>query len=338
MIDATDRDPKKFRRVREVKAADILLSIALHPNRSTVLLGSSDANVYELDLTSDGTERLKLSGSGHRSYVTGIVAVGSRAISCGYDGQLVWWDLESREALLAIPAHKKWIRRVVAMPNGKYVVSVADDMFCRVWDIESGEMIVELSGHSAMTPHHFPSMLYAVAVSPDGQWIATGDRVGHVAVWDTSTWSKVSTLEAPILYTWDPKARRHSIGGIRSLAFSPDGSVLAVGGTGKINNIDHLDGRPRLELFDWRVGNRIHEYEDDTCKGIIEQIDWIPGTDWLMVTGGDHKGFLTVFDTQTKKALHHEGTNGHIHAMTWDSEAQALFLAAHERTEMWSWS
>ena len=47
---------------------------------------------------------------------------------------------------------------------------------------------------------------------------------------------------------WDPKARIHSIGGIRSLAFSTDSTQLAVGGTGKINNIDHLEALARVEI------------------------------------------------------------------------------------------
>ena len=63
-----------------------------------------------------------------------------------------------------------------------------------------------------------------------------------------------ATVEAPTMYTWDPTARIHSTGGVRSLAFSPDGSMLVVGGTGKVGNIDHLDAKARIEVFDTLVG------------------------------------------------------------------------------------
>ncbi len=93
-------------------------------------------------------------------------------------------------------------------------------------------------------------MLYAVAISSDGRRLATGDKVGHIVIWDLESGRSLATLEAPELYTWDPVQRRHSIGGIRSLAFSPDGKTLAAGGSGKISNIDHLDGKALVEIFD----------------------------------------------------------------------------------------
>src|SRR5262249_52413344 len=156
----------------------------------------------------------------------------------------------------AVEAHQKWIRRVASTRDGKLLASVADDMRCRLWDAADGKMLHELRGHEEMTPHHYPSMLYASAFSADGKYLATGDKVGHVVVWETATAKQVATLETPVMYTWDPTQRRHSIGGIRSLAFSPDGKLLAVGGMGKVGNIDHLEGKARVEVFDWAKGER----------------------------------------------------------------------------------
>ena len=97
-------------------------------------------------------------------------------------------------------------------------------------------------------------MLYALTFSQDGKFLATGDKVAHVAVWDVETGQQVGSCEAPIMYTWDKVQRLHSIGGVRSLAFSPDDKQLAVGGTGKIGNIDHLEAKARVEVFDWKAG------------------------------------------------------------------------------------
>ena len=81
-------------------------------------------------------------------------------------------------------------------------------------------------------------------------------KVGHVAIWDLATAAKVGEVETPIMYTWDPRQRRHSIGGIRSLAFSPDSKQLAIGGIGKIGNIDHL-GVYRLVRVDPQTLERV---------------------------------------------------------------------------------
>src|SRR4029077_3313608 len=140
-------------------------------------------------------------------------------------------------------------------------------------------------------------MLFALAVSRDGRHLSTGDKVGHITVWDVDSGQSLATLEAPGLYTWDPVQRRHSIGGIRALAFSPDGSLLAAGGSGKISNIDHLDGKATVEIFDWKKGERTQVFASDKFKGLVEHLVFHPKGEWLLAGGGtDKDGFLMFFD------------------------------------------
>ena len=116
--------------------------------------------------------------------------------------------------------------------------------------------------------------------------LATGDKVGHIVVWDLESGQKLRHARAPALYTWDPVQRRHSIGGIRSLAFSPDGTRLAVGGSGKIANIDHLDGKARVEVFDWQKGERTHRVRQRQVQGPGGIPGISPQGDWLLAAGG----------------------------------------------------
>lgn len=335
-------DPKHLHRVGNWPAADILFCIArpaapeLPAAPERLFLGSSDFGVYELDVAGEKAERKRFAGDGHQSYVTGLALAGRTLVSASYDRQLIWWDLERREQTRACQAHDKWIRRIIASPDGQRLYSVADDMQCRIWDTDSGQMLAELSDHAPLTPQGYPSMLYALAISSDGRRLATGDRVGHVAIWDTASLEKVGELETPTMYTWDPRARRHSIGGIRSLAFSPDGAKLAVGGIGKIGNIDHLGGPARVEIFEWQSGTRLHELEDETRKGLVEQIVWTPEGDQLLTAGGDHKGFLTFYDTASGDRIHQDGNDGHIHGLVVDETFCTLYVAAHQRIEKWS--
>ena len=200
-------------------------------------------------------------------------------------------------------------------------------MVCKLWEVSSGRLVQELKGHQEKTPNHFPSMLYACTFSADGKYLATGDKVGHIVVWDVATGRQVKTLEAPVMYTWDPVARRHSIGGIRSLAFSPDGTFLAVGGMGKVGNIDHLEGKTRVEVFDWQKGERTHEFPGDQFKGIVNRLAFHPNGDWLVAAGGANNGFLLFFDLKANKVLRQETVTPHLHTVAVNDAGDALYAA-----------
>ncbi len=327
--------PTSLKQTQEGKREDILFCIAAGSQPGQYFFGSSDFGVHQLDISNEMAQPIRFE-DGHQSYVTGLAVVGGNLISGSYDRQLIWWDIESRKPARTIPAHNRWIRRVLATPEGSRVVTVADDMLCKVWNVETAEFVAAFTDHRPLTPHDYPSMLYAVAISDDGSLLATGDKVGHVSIWDMESFAKVGELEAPTMYTWDPVQRRHSIGGIRSLAFSPDGEKLAVGGIGAIGNIDHLGGPARLEVFQWRLGKQLFVAEDNDHKGLIEQIAWASDERWIVTAGGDHKGFVTFHDAETGERLHQEGTSSHIHGFVFDRDAGTLAACGHQHWAQWN--
>jgi WD40 repeat protein len=320
-------NPDKLKVANQIGRRDIFFALARLPGTGRLLLGCSDFKVYEVDVAQPKPEFKELGG--HTSYVTGVALAGPLAVSGGYDGRLIWWDVEQRTQVRTVEAHRKWIRRVVATRDGTTVASVADDMVCRLWDAETGKPLHELHGHQEKTPHHYPSMLYACALSADGKYVATGDKVGHVVVWDIASGKQLAELEAPVMYTWDPVQRRHSIGGIRALAFSPDGQQLAVGGMGKVGNIDHLEGKARVEVFDWRKGTRTHEFPGDKFNGLVERLEFHPEGDWLLAAGGANDGFLMFFDLKAKKALRQEKVAMHVHDATLNEDGDTVYAAGH---------
>lgn len=320
----------KIKESKKVSRKDVLFCLSLHPGCEQVTVGSSDAGLYAIDLAAEKPEALKYEGDGHTSYVTGLARAGNRLISSAYDRHLIWWDTETRKLVKKIKAHDKWIRNVVASPDQSLVASVGDDMVCRLWKSETGDLVHELRGHEVQTPNHYPSMLFTCAFSPDGKHLATADKVGHIVVWDVASGAQIKTMEAPTMYTWDPKARRHSIGGIRALTFSPDGKQLVAGGIGKIGNIDHLSGQARMRIFNWEKAESLAEIESSEIKGMIERLIYHPDGDWMLALGGDHKGFALVVDTKEKKIVSEEKTPAnHVHDFAMNETSDKIYVAAH---------
>lgn len=326
-------DPNKLKVTKEINRQDILLSVARRPDSGRVLVGSSDFNIYDLDVLAEKPEPKEYTG--HTSYVTGVALAGKYLVSGAYDRQLIWWDAESGEQVRKVKAHDKWVRGVSSTPDGKTIVSVSDDMVCRLWDNGTGELQRELKGHEPKTPHHFPSMLFCTAISADGKLLATGDKVGHVVVWELATGKQLASVEAPTMYTWDPKARIHSIGGVRSLAFSPDAKLLAVGGIGQIGNIDHLGALARVEVFDWHKGERTHEFAGDTHKGLVEHLEFHPDNKWLLAAGGDNGGFIQFYDIGASKIIHQDKAPMHVHDLVCDETHETIIAAGHGKIVVW---
>ncbi|WP_020473223.1 WD40 repeat domain-containing protein [Zavarzinella formosa] len=321
--------PEQFKTVKEHGFKAICFSLTLRPNTAKVVFGASDFKVYEADFAATKFEPKELYG--HESYVTGVALAGTKIVSGGYDCKLSWFDSAANKMIKSETAHGKWIRGVHASKDGKTIVSVGDDMVAKLWDAESGKLLHELKGHAEKTPTNFNSMLYAAAFTDDGKTVATGDKVGKIILWDVATGKKTGELEAPVFYTWDPTARLHSIGGIRSLAFSPDGKTLAVGGSGKIGNIDHLEGKARVELFDVATSKRTWEHQSDKFAGLVNHLQFSPDGSWLLGAGGAAEGFYLMLDPVGKKSIRQEKAGMHIHDVTTTPDMSTLYVAGHNK-------
>ncbi len=331
----TTFDPNQLKISHEISRQDVLLSVAKSNTSDALFIGSNDFSIYRTTLDKDKPDWQPFGK--HKSYVTGTVICGNQLVSGAYDKSLRWWDTTNNTEVRCLNnAHAKWIRDVNVTPDEAKIISVADDMVCRVWDATDGSLQLELKGHQPQTPHHFPSMLFCTAVSADGRLLATADKTGHIVVWDLETGKQLATLEAPTMYTWDPKARIHSIGGIRSLAFSPDSRLLAAGGIGQIGNIDHLGALARIEIFDWQKQERTHEFPGDQHKGLVEQLRFSPDGKTLLAVGGDHGGFIKFIDLASSKLIKQDKAPMHVHDMVVADDWSSICGVGHNRLAVWT--
>ncbi len=324
----------KYKLASEFARKDILFSIARIPGTQKLFVGSSDGNVYALDAAQEKPEFVAMPG--HSGYVTGVaLGAGSTLVSGGSDGQLIWWNATTREPSRIVKSHNKWIRAVKASRDGKLIASVGDDMVCRIWHAESGDLKQTLRGHEAMTPQNLRSMLYTCAFSPDGTLLATADRVGHIVVWNVADGKAIGGIETPLLYTRDDRQRLHSIGGVRAVAFSPDGTQLAAGGIGQINNIDGLGAKARVEIHDWRNKKLLAEVTPEK-QGLVECLHYHPDGDWLMMAGGGAKGFMIFIEPKERKILLDETTPMVVHDVAVGDDFKQLFTVGHQKLAIYA--
>ncbi len=118
------------------------------------------------------------------------------------------WNLQKRAAVHEMPIGQlDTVEALVFSPNGTRLAASSGQKV-QIWDATSGQ-------HLEVT--HDPSLVLAVAFSPDGTQLATGDSYQSARIWDATTGRQQLELT-------------HDSSPVLTVAFSPDGSQLATGG------------------------------------------------------------------------------------------------------------
>jgi RNA polymerase sigma factor (sigma-70 family) len=207
----------------------------------TLLTGGQDSYVLVRDWPA-GKPRRRIDLEPGRSIGHLGVSMDGRRAECVLHGDHVlrFFDLETgKELPRYLEAHESAVNGVAVLPGGE-VVSAGTDNTIRFWDLASGRNV-----RTIRTKHPLGAM--TMAVSADGRLIASGEiNNGLIALHDLKEGIALRTIDS---------------GGasITTVAFSPEGRLLAASGDGARPGSGGW--RPFLLLCDANTGREIRRWE-----------------------------------------------------------------------------
>lgn len=187
--------------------------------------------------------------------------------------------------------------RVAFSPDGKLLVTGGPESGLNVWDARTGELLRKLKTDTG-------DILEPV-FGTDGRILAVGQRKGRTRLFDPTTGDLLRTFDKP---------------SSRELAFSPDGTTLAIA---------YADGS--VVLWEASSGKRLSEAKTDSKELIA--VCWSPDGKLLATAGGS--GRVTLWSSRGLKPLKElQAAARKLHAIRFTPDGSQLLVAGH-RNLVW---
>lgn len=174
---------------------------------------------------------------GHEAGITcaGWLPGGTRLLSAGLDGRVVWRDVETGKDMFSFDVRSRRVTSLAASPDGRMVYCGTADG--ALWVVNPDKFA---SSGSYARPDAHAEHLTAIAVTPDGRYLLTASWDKTVKVWDHAERAASTDTRFDVVRVLEGHEA-----GVNAVAVTPDGRRAVTGSWDQTLRLWELEsGRP----------------------------------------------------------------------------------------------